>query len=279
MRRLQQKAGLWLGITVAATLMAACATPTDLEPPPPPQGHTLIVAAANGELLRVAVSNPRRVLARVPLNGLAPGETLLGIDFRVARGVLYGLTSTGRLVTIDTGSGRVIALGAPVALQGQRFGVDFNPTVDRVRVVSDTGLNLRLHPDTGAPVSVDPALNGESPLAVTAAAYTYNQRDTTITTNFAIDAATGRLVRQGSAEGVQPVVSPNTGRIAVVGPLGTGPVDDVSFDIADTDNAAFAALTQGRRTTLHRVDLATGQASPMGRLADGGAIWGLAVEP
>lgn len=280
MQRVQQKISLWFGTTVAAGLMAACATPTEaVAPSAGPGGHTLVVATADGHLVRVAATDPTRELARVALQGLAPGETLVGIDFRVARGTLYGLTSAGRLVTIDSASGRLTPLGAPLALQGRRFGVDFNPTVDRIRVVSDTGQNLRLHPDTGALVSSDPALNGPSLGAVTAAGYTYNQRDPSITTNFAIDAAAGLLVRQGSAEGVQPAVSPNTGAIAAVGPLGTGAVDDVSFDIADTDNAAFAALTQAGRTTLHRIDLATGRAQPIGRLAGGGAVCGLAVEP
>jgi hypothetical protein len=37
-----------------------------------------------------------------------------------------------------------------VPLDGTFFGVDFNPTVDRLRVISDTGQNLRVNVDTGA---------------------------------------------------------------------------------------------------------------------------------
>ena len=40
-------------------------------------------------------------------------------------------------------------------LDGTEFGVDFNPQVDRLRVVSNSGQNLRLHPDTGAVAAVD----------------------------------------------------------------------------------------------------------------------------
>ena len=36
-----------------------------------------------------------------------------------------------------------------VALEGTSFGVDFNPTVDRLRVISDTGQNLRVNVDDG----------------------------------------------------------------------------------------------------------------------------------
>ena len=54
----------------------------------------------------------------------------------MARGVLFGLSHDGRLYTIDTATGRaaLVGNGAPVALKGQRFGVDFNPVADRIRV-------------------------------------------------------------------------------------------------------------------------------------------------
>jgi hypothetical protein len=35
-------------------------------------------------------------------------------------------------------------------LAGTSFGFDFNPTVDRIRLVSDSGQNLRLNPNSGA---------------------------------------------------------------------------------------------------------------------------------
>jgi hypothetical protein len=38
------------------------------------------------------------------------------------------------------------------------FGFDFNPT-DRIRLVSNTGQNLRLHPDLGTVVAIDGNLN------------------------------------------------------------------------------------------------------------------------
>ncbi|MEY3253708.1 MAG: hypothetical protein RL227_2681, partial [Pseudomonadota bacterium] len=220
-----------------------------------------------------------------PLSGLATGEALVGIDFRVARGVLYGVTSAGRLVTVDTTTGAVTPVGsAPaVALQGSRFGVDFNPAADRVRVVSETGQNLRLHPDTGALAATDPALaaattGGPAP-RLAGAGYTYNKKNDKLTTNYALDIGRGWLVTQGSVEAAEPVVSPNTGRIFDVGALGTGAVDDAAFDIADTDNAALAALRQDGRTRLYRIDLATGRATLLGRVGDGSPLRGMAIQP
>jgi hypothetical protein len=86
-------------------------------------------------------------------------------------------------------------------------------------------------------------------------------------------------VVQGSVEGRTPVVSPNTGRLADVGPLGTGPIDDVQFDIADIDNRALAALRQGSRTRLYTIDLASGRATLLGTVHRGDALRAMAIEP
>lgn len=265
----------------ALALLAACAHLA--EPAGTPRKETVVAVTDAAELIRFNAGQPQRLLERRPLTGLAAGETLVGIDFRVARGVLYALSTRGRLFTLDTATGALRPVGATaVPLSGRRFGVDFNPVADRLRVVGDGGQNLRLHPDTGALAASDPALaytDGRAAPAVTAAGYTYNQDDEKLTTNYAIDAAAGTLVMQGSREGVQPVVSPNTGRLTTVGPLGTGPLEDVAFDISDVANTALAALKTEGRTRLHLVDLASGKATLLGTVGDGRALWGMAIEP
>lgn len=272
---------------VTAALVAGCAS-RPAEPPPQARRETLWVVTDAAELLRVQAGRPQQVLQRTPLRGLAGGERLVGIDFRVARGLLYALGSGGRLYTLDTASGQLtpVGAGAPVALDGQHFGVDFNPVADRLRVVSDRGQNLRLHPDTGALAATDPPLSWQASAGtglpaprVAGAAYTYNTRQTTLTTNYAMDLDAGWLLTQGSVEGLQPAISPNTGQLMRVGALGTGALEDASFDIADTDNAALAALRRQGRTRLYGIDLASGQATLLGTLAEGRALWGLAIEP
>jgi hypothetical protein len=101
--------------------------------------------------------------------------------------MLYGLGSSNRIYIIDpvTGIARAVT-DTPFtpALDGNKFGFDFNPTVDRIRVVSDKGQNLRLHPDTGQVVATDGGLayeDGEAP-AVVAAAYTNSLADAASTT-------------------------------------------------------------------------------------------------
>lgn len=269
--------------TAAAAALMACATPG--EPAGTPRPETVFAVSEAGALIRFNAGTPRQLQYSQPMAGLMADESLVGIDFRVARGVLYGLTSKGRLVTIDTATAQVRTVGSapPLPLSGTRFGVDFNPVADRVRVVSDSGQNLRVHPDTGALAATDPALvalsDGRPAARITAAAYTYNQRNDQLTTNFALDAGRGWLVTQGSIEEHEPVISPNTGRIADVGALGTGPVDDAAFDISDVRNSALAALRQDGRTRLYAIDLASGRATLLGSVGNGGALRGIAIEP
>jgi len=263
----------------AALALAGCAL---VQPERASRKESVIAATETGDLIRFNAAEPGRVLSRTEVSGLQRGETLIGIDYRVARGILYGVGSSGRVYTLDPKSGRATAVGQPIAarLEGGSFGFDFNPAVDRMRVVSDAGLNLRLHPDTGALVQADGRLayapgdrrTGRVPL-VGAIAYTYNKTNEKITTNYAIDCAPGALVTIGTREGVTPAVSPNSGQLLTVGPLGTGPCTSAAFDIADVDNAALAALDN----RLYVLNLDTGAATLLGALAE--PVSGIAIEP
>ena len=286
-----------IAVGAAAVFLAGCAA----QPPADPGRRELVVAVtAAHELITFQAGEPGRILERRPVAGLPAGDRLVGIDFRVARGVLYALSQAGRLYTLDIPSGALRPVGAApavVPLKGQVFGFDFNPAADRIRVVSNTGLNLRLHPDTGAVVDGDPAAEGVQPDPwlryaasdvnagrapdIAGAAYTYNTQDSKITTNYVIDRALGVLVMQGSLEGTTPVVSPNAGQLRTVGPLGLGPLTDASFDIADVGNAALAAVRTAAdsQTRLVLVDLKTGAARSLGRVGDGVPLLGIAIEP
>lgn len=280
---------------VAATLAAACTTLVS-EPLGPPARETIHAVTSSGQLIAFNAGQPQKILSRRSLSGLREGDRLLGIDYRVAKGQLFGLGRSGQLYRIDAATGAATPVGTPVALPaGGEFGVDFNPTVDRIRVVSDQGFNLRLHPDSGAVVDGDPSqagvqfdarlaydpadrLSGQVPRVV-AAAYTYNKDNEKITTNYALDGAGGMLVHQGTKEGVTPAVSPNSGRLYSVGALGTGPFAQASFDISDVSNAAYAGITEAGRTRWYRIDLASGRTSLIGTVGGGEPITGSAIEP
>ncbi len=285
------------GALLVSSLLAGCAAPSA---PGVPLRELVVAVTTSHELITFNAGQPDRILERRPVTGLAAGERLVGIDFRVARGVLYALSQSGRLYTLDIPTGALKPVGAApavLALNGAAFGFDFNPAADRIRVVSSTGQNLRLHPDTGAAVDGDAAVDGVQPDPalryaasdanasrapdIAGAAYTYNTQDSKLTTNYAIDRALGVLVMQGSREGATPVVSPNTGQLRTVGALGLGPLTDVAFDIADVGNTALIAVRTptDNQTRLHLVDLATGAAKPLGKVGEGAPLLGMAIEP
>lgn len=260
--------------------------------------HMLFAVTQGNLLVSFNASTPGLLFSKVPLTGLAAGEQLLGIDFRVARGELFGLSTQGRLLRIHLTTGAVVAIGKPQALpKGEAFGVDFNPVVDRVRVVSNTGANWRLHPDTGALVDGDPATPGVqpdqalayapgdllagNPPAIAAVAYTYNQANDQLTTAYAIDANAGHLVLLGSLETARPPVSPNTGLLQAIGPLGIDRFDRAAFDISDLDNTAYLVTTRqgAAESRLYEVNLGSGQARLIGAIAAGQPIRGMSIEP
>ena len=287
-----------LFLAVAFTL-AGCAA-TEAETEGAPRKETLVGVTEGNRLVRFNAGQPQKATVVGVVTGMQAGESVVGIDYRVARGVLFALGSTGRIYTVDAQTAKATAVGgAPlaVALSGNEFGFDFNPAVDRIRIVSDSGQNFRGHPDTGAAVDSDanmPGVQGDGKLTyasgdanagksprVVAAGYTYNKQNDKITTNYAIDAATGSLVMQGTREGATPAVSPNTGQLFTVGSLGVGAFNRASFDISDVNNAAYlGADVDGRRgTRIYSVDLASGKATFIGTVGGGERLRGLAIEP
>ncbi|MBJ7549904.1 DUF4394 domain-containing protein [Marinomonas ostreistagni] len=251
-------------------------------------------------LFNVNPYQPDVVVKSVSLTGLQGEDQLIGIDYRVARGDLYGLANSGRIYVINTSTGKAsLVNGSDVVpeMAVGPYGFDFNPAADKLRVVGNKNRNLRLDPDSGAKVDFDKNISGiqtdpnlvfdsQDPMAgefpdIVAAAYTYNPNDSKLTTNYAIDRRSGKLLMQGTKEGVLPSVSPNLGVLYTIGDLGTGPLKDASFDISDVSNTAFAALLSAneQETVLVEVDLLTGAASKVGTFGDGSHVVGFAIEP
>lgn len=258
----------------------------DNETPAP----ALIGLANTGTTLLRFNADAPGTITPVQVTGLQSGETLLGIDYRPADGQLYALGSTSRLYTVNTTTGVATAVGTATfatPLNGTEFGFDFNPTVDRLRVTSDTDQNLRLNPDNGAIAAEDSTLAyatvdsnaGQDPRVI-AAAYTRNFPGTSTTTLFGIDSGRDALVIQGSAGG-NPV-SPNGGQLFTVGSLGVDTNDLAGFDIAPgTEGTAFASLTgpNDSASRLFTIDLDTGVASLLGAIGGTALIRDIAVVP
>lgn len=207
----------------------------------------------NNELL---IFNPLAATPTVSvktISGIQTGEQILGIDFRPLNGQLYALGSTSRIYTINTSSGAAAVVGtAPLTtlLSGTQFGFDFNPTVDRIRIVSNTGQNLRFNPLDGS-VTVDGVLNPAT-TGITGAAYTNNFAGATTTVLFDIDSNSDKLVRQDN---------PNLGLLVDVGALGINVEGSNGFDIGGTSGLAYGLFTVGTTQRIYSVNLTTGAAT------------------
>jgi hypothetical protein len=293
---LSRRSTLALG-AVSLAVLAGCASMS--EPMGAARAEKAVAVTASHQLIRFNAGQPQKIISSKPILGLQASEVILGIDFRISKDTLYALGSSGRLYTLNEDSGQLTQVGSgtfAARLDGTMFGFDFNPTVDRIRVISNTGQNLRLHPDTGAVVDSNPnvegvqidgvlayasgdANTGKKP-SIVGAAYSYNKADPKITTNYALDAATGSLVTQGSREGTTPVVSPNTGQLFTVGKLGVN-FEDAAFDIQALSDVAFAAVAgkELKGTRLYTLDVKTGAAQFIGTLGTNEGIRAMALEP
>ncbi|MGI4874720.1 MAG: DUF4394 domain-containing protein [Janthinobacterium lividum] len=110
------------------------------------------------------------------INGITAGQQLVGIDTRPSTGKLYALgynstTQEAQLYTLDPSTG--IATSVAAAFTGldlqdtnssntrglvPNIGFDFNPRVDRIRVVAPNRTDYRLNPNTGGLAVTDGTL-------------------------------------------------------------------------------------------------------------------------
>jgi trimeric autotransporter adhesin len=225
-------------------------------------------------------------LSESVITGLDDADVLVSIDFRPADRLLYALARSGSLYRIDASTGVATALGplaadvadtsAPYAgLEGASFGIDFNPVVDRLRVVSDAGQNLRINVDTGK-VITDTPLQPATP-SVSAAAYGNAFAAACRTRLYGVDTATGQLVL------VDP---PNDGKLTPIGALGisAAPTGSAAFDVytsADGIDRASLLLEVDSAPTLFDVNLGTGAATAPRRieLEPGESVLGFGAAP
>jgi hypothetical protein len=230
------------------------------------RGEPVVALTSANRLLFFDSATPGTVTKLIVTNTVG-NETLLGIDFRPLTGDLYGFAPSGRLYVLNLTSGAaMIPAGTANALTGTRFGFDFNPTVDRIRVVTDTDQNVRLHPDTGVTSNTDNNLafaatdinTGADPNVV-GVAYTNNFSGAGATVLYDIDSNLNALLVQSN---------PNGGILNTVGPLGVDTTDNVGFDISAATGVAYASLTVGATTGLYTINLGSGAATLIGTIAD-----------
>ncbi|MFY9574681.1 MAG: DUF4394 domain-containing protein [Blastocatellia bacterium] len=230
-------------------------------------------------LVNFRTTTPGDVSSR-PITGLGVNEDVLGIDFRPATGQLFGLvrdsvTTVLRLVTINLATGATAQIGGGFAVNGNDFGFDFNPTVDRIRITSDAETNVSVNPDNGV-VTIQTPLNPGNPNVV-GSAYTNNFVGATVTTLYGIDSASDMLVTQNP---------PANGTLLNVGSLGVDTTGLVGFDISQCGGTAYATLTPDNSqlaptvslSSLYTINLTNGQATLVGAIGGSGSIRAMSVE-
>ncbi|MEU5404152.1 DUF4394 domain-containing protein [Streptomyces sp. NPDC005963] len=234
-----------------------------------PRALTAYGLTTDQRLVRFGVEKPSATTSVGTLSGLAGDTKLIGIDFRVQNLKLYGVGDQGGIYTIGTNNARAVKVSQlTIALSGTWFGVDFNPAADRLRVVSDTGQNLRhnINDSTGTIGTVadgvlsNPTVPPSTAKGITGAAYTNNDLNTaTATTLFDLDTLTDRLSLQSPA---------NAGSLAPTGGLGLHAEPSAGFDIyfapEQGTNHGFATLRSGSRHRLYQVNLLTGATRSLG---------------
>jgi hypothetical protein len=235
---------------------------------------SFIGLAANNTLVRFG-SGRFNVTRSIKVRGI--DGNLVGIDFRPANGMLYGITDTDNVYIIDPNTGTA---SKPVTLlmsanKGQKSGMDFNPQLDRLRFNGSDDQNFSINVDDGTATRqtnlayVAGDRNAGKDPNVTAAAYDTNVAKAPSTKLFGIDSNLDVLVLQDP---------PATGQLRTIGNgLGVDFGPKGGFDIfTDTKGMNTAFAVSG--STLYTIDLAGGTAKRVATIPRSDLI-GLAIVP
>lgn len=244
---------------------------TALVPAAATAAELLYGVTAKDQLVTLHSDSPGLFRSRDAITGLLGTDKITAIDVRPSDGRLYGLSSNSRLYTIAGRTGRATPVGGPFSprLGARDVGFDFNPTVDKLRVVTGPGSNFRVDPVTGKLVDGDAAMTGvqgdrnlsyrandpagSAKPRVVASAYTGNSAGATATKLFGIDTARNTLVLQDP---------PDDGVLDTIGRLHIDAGGPGGFDIARNGRAYASFSRHGKGPTgLFRISLSTGRAT------------------
>lgn len=283
-----------LALIAVSSGLAACGSSTNL--------LTSTVSAANAYLLtsnnrivgvdlddleyaRSVTTIARATTTTAVVGALEMDEVVLDLDYRNAEGMLYALTrkgTEGRIIRVDPRSGviaRVSTLSADAndtvgeaALYGglsttATYTIDFNPVVDRLRVIGSDGSNLRIDALTGETITDTNITPGGTQVSGIAYRDDFNPAPGSgrATTLFSIDLATGSSGKVFSTDANNGVLNTATSK-----DLGLKSSDLIAgYDINPKNNTGVAAVIVAGIARVYNIDpaVATGNAaSPLGVL-------------
>ncbi|MGY3089475.1 hypothetical protein ACVWYF_002523 [Hymenobacter sp. UYAg731] len=244
-------------------------------------------------------------LVPVAITGIAAGQTLIGMDYRPVDNLLYALgydASTAgpntQLYILNPGLNQVFPVGALQRLElggpTEKIGFDFNPTVDRIRVVSTNRANYRLNPTTGTIASTDGLLAyaGGTPATagVNAVAYTNPFLGSISTTLYDFDIRNNGLLSIQNPPNNGTLTNPVT--VMLQGPGGTygiGNAADFGLDIYFNPSTGLNVgyLTEvtepradrggARASNTYRLNLNTGLATLIGNTVPASQLFNFEV--
>ncbi len=283
--------------TGAATMVGSVGIPLrdiavaiDAPATPALTGNLLYALTTGNNLISFDSNLPGSIRSIVAVTGITAGQALSGLDSRPATGELYAIgynngTGEARLYTINPATGAATAIGtAPVMLAAGmgKVSFDFNPTVDRIRVMGSNNSNYRMHPVTGAIAATDGSLAYAGPNAganpsIGAAAYTNSFNGAATTTLYDYDDTLNIFASQ---------IPPNNGTLNTIGASGimvnlSDPSADLDiyYDLATGTNTAYFAANVGAATSdnLYTINLSTGAATLVGKIGNGIAVTDIAA--
>jgi len=223
-------------------------------------GDTIILTS-DGMISSINRDNPNNVVSSIKIRLLEAKDQLVGIDYRPKDEKLYAVGLLGNLYTLDPNTGVATFLRkltadptdgnepfSQIVGDANLISVNFNPAADRLRVITNTGQNLRINVDTGATIT-DGAINptANNPVIV-AAAYTNAFAGTATTKLYSIDQTSDRIYLQNA----------NAGTLGNSAPLGDN-LDTQGgggFDIDPINNVGYAALKISGSYKFYQLNLA-----------------------
>lgn len=250
------------------------------------QAQTIYGLTTDGKLASFSAATPATIASNVAITGLNAGQTLIGLDVRPATGELFGLgynatTDSVSVYVINPMTAVATAKGPSIKLTGlgAAVGFDFNPTVDRIRLISKNKGSYRLNPNNGALAATDSTIryaatdvNAGKIAGATACVYTNSYIASTATQLFTFDETQNVLTLQNP---------PNDGilntQMAFSGlPTGSILTDlDIYTNPSTFVSTTYATVRTGTTDALYTLNISTGAFTLVGNL--GAAVMDIAV--
>lgn len=248
------------------------------------QARDVYALTSTNTLIKFKTDSAGSIDSEVAISGLDSGDALLQIDFRPSNKKLYGLTSNGRVVTVDTGSGAAAYVGSTSFYTGSALNLpvmDINPVGDYMRVIDyhatgNVTFNGRVNLDTGVLIQTDgdgtlsfktgDTHEGEVPQLV-ALAHTNSINNATQTTLYGLELNTQTLVTISTA-----------GVLTTVKAAGRGFTVNSGFDIVPDNDLSYVVVNDvGSTAAFYGIDLTTGTINNGRTIGGGRQIRSLAV--